>query len=576
MKTLLVAINAKYSHTSLSVRTLHAYARVTFPQSEISFAEYTINQRPDAILAKLYHAKPDMIGFSCYIWNIETVCVLAREIRKLLPECFLFFGGPEVSFSFDSYLTEGLCDCVLTGEGEASLVALLHARENASSLDSVPSAAFLQEGSIVHIPQAAPICLDTLPFPYDNLSVLKNRILYYEASRGCPFQCSYCLSSREKSVRFKSLDTVLPQLQRFLDAKVRQVKFVDRTFNCRKDFCMSIWRYLAAHDNGVTNFHFEIGADLLDSECLDFLSSVRPGLFQFEIGVQSTHPQTLSAIHRSAPKDKLFDNVRALRTHTPVHLHLDLIAGLPYENYAAFRQSFNEVYELAPHQLQLGFLKVLKGSGLEREKTTFGLVHHTLPPYEVLYTDALSYEDVLRLKGIEEMTELYYNSGRYGNTLTALLQLFPSPFDFYQALSQFYFSAGYIDTPPSLTESYHILLRLASQLPSADTHRIGWHIKYDMLRHQKIGSTPEWLPTDLYSRYKEQIFAFYRDEKNIATYLPHYQGMHALQIFRLAHLEVFPFQLETGASTPTAYLFDYAHRDVLGRASVRQVMLPEM
>ena len=395
MKILLTACNAKYIHSNLAVFNLKSYARKY--DSHIVLREYTINQLKDDILKDAYRSHPDVVCFSCYIWNITFVCELAQDLKKILPEAVFWAGGPEVSYDAEAFLERNPAfDGVMLGEGEETFLELAgHYVEKKVSLEEIRGIVFRKENGILQNNGWREIMnLSEVPFAYENLKDFENRIIYYESSRGCPFSCSYCLSSVDKRLRFRDLSLVKKELQFFLDNKVPQVKFVDRTFNCKHDHAMAIWQYIKEHDNGVTNFHFEISADLLREEELELMSTMRPGLIQLEIGVQSTNPETIKAIHRTMDFEKLAGVVNRIHGFSNIHQHLDLIAGLPYEDYDSFHKSFNDVYSLSPQQLQLGFLKVLKGSHMKDMTEEYGIVHKELEPYEVLGTKWLPYEDI--------------------------------------------------------------------------------------------------------------------------------------------------------------------------------------
>ena len=466
MKFLLAAINAKYIHSNPGVYSLRAFARTKIPGADIEIGEYTINHQMDLILQDIYRRKPDFIGFSCYIWNISYIMEIVRDIKKVLPEAEIWLGGPEVSYDAKKVLTrEPDVRGIMRGEGELTFTELVRAyrqREKTSVPDGYTGESFRgqakeetsgcaentrmpenAEGENAHsdrldlsqipgityraanceIEEHGPqrlLSLDEIPFYYDDMAGFENRIVYYESSRGCPFSCSYCLSSIDKTVRFRSLDLVLPELQFFLDHKVPQVKFVDRTFNCKREHTLGIWRYLVEHDNGITNFHFEVSADIFDEEELELIGRMRPGLIQLEIGVQSTNPDTIREIHRHMDLVKLKRAVDRVYDYRNTHQHLDLIAGLPYENYESFMRSFDDVYRMRPDQLQMGFLKVLKGSYMEEQVAAYDLKYRGIPPYEVLSTKWLPYSDVIRLKGVEDMVEVYYNSGQFPTTMKLL------------------------------------------------------------------------------------------------------------------------------------------------------------
>lgn len=445
-KILLAAINAKYIHSNLAVYCLDAYARkyseaVKDGRVSVIYREFTINQQIDEILEEIYREKPDVIGFSCYIWNISYVMTLIKELKVLLPHTDIWLGGPEVSYNREEILQEHPeITGVMCGEGERVFASLCdyYGNDTEGEFDSTP-------------PQ--PIDLSSLPFIYADeaeteqgtelvpnalFQSLKHKILYYETSRGCPFSCSYCLSSLDKAVRFRSIDKVLKEIQFFLDHQVSQVKFVDRTFNCNRSHATAIWKYIAQHDNGITNFHFEIGADLLGEEELEILKNMWPGLVQLEIGVQSTNDITIKEVSRKMDLVRLKEVVQKLRGFQNINLHLDLIAGLPYEDFESFKHSFNEIYALYSDQLQLGFLKVLKGSAIAEKSEKYGIAYRSYPPYEVLYTDWLSFDEILKLKQVEDMVEQYYNSEQFTCSLRYLLTYFDTPFAMFEKLGEYY------------------------------------------------------------------------------------------------------------------------------------------
>ena len=493
MKFLLAAVNAKYIHSNPGIYSLKAYAERTrgdlfpegagLPSVHVEIGEYTINNQMEQILEDIYRRKPDMVGFSCYIWNIVPCLELVRDLHKVLPDTDIWLGGPEVSFDApELLLREPEVLGIMKGEGEETFAALLNgyeklgmsvrksvgmsgcrdqekkAEEFWQSLSSLPAAAYRgKDGTIQDHPVRPVMDMSRIPFLYSRLEGFENRIIYYESSRGCPFSCSYCLSSVDKSVRFRDLELVKRELDYFLENRVPQVKFVDRTFNCRKSHALEIWRHIKEHDNGVTNFHFEIAADLLDEEELELIGTMRPGLIQLEIGVQSTNPRTIREIHRVMDLERLKKVVARINAGHNVHQHLDLIAGLPWEDYSSFHRSFNEVYAMEPEQLQLGFLKVLKGSFMYEQAENYGLVYRDKPPYEVLSTKWLSYDDVLKLKGIENMVEVYYNSGQFTRTLKYLEDWWKDAFVLYEQLADYYEQRGLTGLNHSRLARYEIL-----------------------------------------------------------------------------------------------------------------------
>jgi radical SAM superfamily enzyme YgiQ (UPF0313 family) len=519
MKILLTAINAKYIHSNLAVYSLKASAGEY--ASQVELAEFTINHRTEEILREIYLRKPDVLLFSCYIWNIEYVRELTAECRKVMPRVPIWLGGPEVSYDAEEELRlHPEVTGILTGEGEESFRLLVgyyvNYKDKASGQDfaAIPGAVYRSHaaeecegqetaGEICRNPSAGLTDLSSIPFPYQDLKEFEHRIIYYESSRGCPFSCSYCLSSIDKSVRFRDLELVKRELQFFLDAKVPQVKFVDRTFNCRRSHALAIWRYLLEHDNGVTNFHFEIAADLLDQEELDLMAQMRPGLIQLEIGVQSTNPETIRRINRSMDLEKVKSNVARVRAMGNIHQHLDLIAGLPFEDYCSFAESFNQIYAMKPEQLQLGFLKVLKGSQMCREAESYGIVYGEKPPYEVLFTRWLSFDEVLKLKNVEEMVEVYYNSLQFRITLDRLVPLFSSPFEFFQDLADYYEEQGHNGRNHSRLQRYEILLDfIRSRLPEEE-NRFRELLTIDLYLREHVKSRPAFAPDQ--SPYRENI-----------------------------------------------------------------------
>ncbi len=571
MRVLLIAVNAKYIHSNPAVYSLRAYAQkalFNMPDIQIEIAEYTINQNIENILADIYRHKPDIAAFSCYIWNWNTIQELLLEIPKLLSDTKLWLGGPEVSFHADNIIRKyPQLSGIMVGEGEATFTKLVqyYYTDNGSLQDI--EGLVLPEG---HTPPAKLTDIDTLPFLYENLDKFTNRIIYYESQRGCPFRCAYCLSAIDKSVRFRNIDTVKKELQYFLDNKVSQVKFIDRTFNCNVSHAMEIWKYLLENDNGITNFHFEIAADLMTEEELEVLQCMRPGLVQLEIGVQSTNEQTLHAINRHMSLEHLRQVVDKIHSFNNIHQHLDLIAGLPYEDYDSFAKSFNDVYAMKPQQLQLGFLKVLKGSPIEEKAEEYGIVYNSRPPYEVLYSKWLSYDDVLRLKGIEEMVELYYNSCQFTHTIPVLEREFASVFDMYSELSQYYSRKGYYTNTPARAYRYQVLLEFAAEYAPKKRDMYAELLTFDMYLRENMKSRPAFAPeSGQNDEEKEIIRAFYRQEAENPEYLTGYEGYKPQQLMKMTHIEYFTYPVwKTDAEMiklpqKRMVLFDYQKRDPL-------------
>lgn len=491
MRIILTAINAKYIHSNLAVYSLRAYAKQY--RGEIGIAEYTINQQTNDILMDLYKKKPDVLCFSCYIWNLTYVESIIREIRKLMPELPIWIGGPEVSYDARDVL-ERLPEVtgVMFGEGEATFLELMqYYHHEGTMLNQIAGIAYRDKENTIYVNAWRPVIdLDTVPFVYEDMDDFKNKIIYYESSRGCPFSCSYCLSSVDKCLRFRDIDLVKKELQFFIDEEVPQVKFVDRTFNCNHKHAMAIWRYLMEHDKGITNFHFEVAADLLNEEELQLIEQMRPGLVQLEIGVQSTNEVTIQEIRRTMKFSEVARIVKRISQKKNVHQHLDLIAGLPYEDLKSFKKSFDDVYRLYPEQLQLGFLKVLKGSYMKEQKTNYGLVYQSKPPYEVLYTKWLRYEDVLELKMIEEMVEVYYNSGQFVYTLRHLEKEFDSPYQMYYELGMYYERHNLHMMSHSRVKRYEILLDFIKERHMKGEELYRELLVFDLYLRERVKSRP--------------------------------------------------------------------------------------
>lgn len=598
MKFLLVAVNAKYIHSNLGVYSLKMYAnehlrakvfsaagkcgdrdKRSLEESceslpEIEIGEYTINNQMEDILKDIYRRKPDAVGFSCYIWNIGYVMELIRDLPKVLPGVEIWLGGPEVSYDAVKILeNEPSLLGIMVGEGEISFTEILkwYASRSGTDLDGLETIEGITfrglSGEIHRGNPRPPVDLSEIPFPYQNLEDFEHRIIYYESSRGCPFSCSYCLSSLDKSVRFREIHMVLRELYFFLEHRVPQVKFVDRTFNCKKSHAMAIWRFLLEHDNGVTNFHFEISADLLDEEELELMSHMRPGLIQLEIGVQTTNLRTIEAIRRKTDLRRLCEVTRRINGFRNIHQHLDLIAGLPYEDYESFKNSFNDVYALRPEQLQLGFLKVLKGSYMGEMSDEYGLLYTNAPPYEVLFTKWLSYGDIARLKAVEEMVEVYYNSGQFRYTMAALENEFPNPFRLFEALAEFYEERGLLEISHNRLARYEILDSfILSCVPEGageeKQRRYRDLFLYDLYLRENLKSRPAFAVDQ--TPYKDRIRDFFETEAWSHRYLtsPEYRGYNSRQLLKMAHLEVF--------SDGAAVLFDYKVRDPLTHNAVAQ------
>lgn len=579
MKVLLTAINAKYIHTSLAIRYLKEYSS---DYKDLYLREFTINHSPDYILNELFQEKPDVLCLSCYIWNIEMIKEIIVEFKKVSPDTLIILGGPEVSYEPEVVLTETeQVDIIIQGEGEITFNKLLNylkGNQNLEGLKDIKGLCYRLEDKILNTGYAPSMDMDTIPFPYKDFAEFENKIIYYETTRGCPFNCQYCLSSIEKGVRYRSFNLVKGELQQFLDQRVMQVKFVDRTFNCSREHAENIWSYLIEHDNGYTNFHFEISADVLRESSIELLKDARPGLFQFEIGVQSTNLQTIDYIKRKMDLKDLEEKVRKITALGNIHQHLDLIAGLPGEDYQSFGRSFNDVYAMEPEQLQLGFLKVLKGAGLFYDQDKYGLVYREKAPYEILYTKHISFKDMLKLKMIEEMVELYYNSGRFTNGVAYIITYFESPFACFEALASFWEEGGYHHLNHSKLAYYDLLMTFFNNKVQGESEPLIWLLLFDLMQYEKAKKVTEWMKDYQDETYKLAIRKFYHNEENIKRFLPAYSEMNGKQISRKAHVERFGIDImswledKTICKEPSFILFDYSFKNpVINQAKIHDI-----
>ena len=568
MKVLLTAINAKYIHSNLAVYSLKANCGVY--ESQVKLMEYSINQYAEEIFQSLYREKADVICFSCYIWNIDIIGQVAGWLSQVAPGVQIWLGGPEVSFDVADRLDSwNFVDGIMYGEGEDTFREMMACWNGEKNLEDVLGIGHRQpDGKVhVHFPRDF-VNMSQLNFVYKRPENLKNKIIYYETSRGCPFQCSYCLSSVEKKVRFRDLELVKRELQQFIDWEIPQVKFVDRTFNCRREHSMEIMRFIKAHDKGKTNFHFEITADLLTEEELDFMAGLRPGLIQLEIGVQSTNPETIKEIRRKVSFERLKEIVQRIHAGKNIHQHLDLIAGLPFEGLERFKQSFNDVYGLKPEQFQLGFLKVLKGSYMREKAADYDLIYQPEPPYEVLSTRWLSYDDILVLKGVEEMVEVYYNSRQFENSLDWLEGYFPSAFAMYETLAGYYEAKGLNGISHSRMTRYEILLDFVKEILNIEETRVFTQIlTYDLYLRENVKSRPAWAASQ--EPFKAAYVEFFKNEENREKYFSGYEGYTTKQIQRMTHIEHFTEDIRATAAEEERgggdvfIWFDYLNRDPL-------------
>ena len=608
MRFLLCGINAKYIHSNLAIFSLKAYAdRKKIPGAEIILKEYTINNYVEDILQDLYEEKADVVIFSCYIWNISFVRELAAELKKVSPAVKIWAGGPEVSYAANKFLEQNPAfDLIMQGEGEevfSELIRFVVEDKHFAGEDNVYPTNYIDmsklqklrgiavrdfsgeaalgnaesnienKTKIINTGFATLMNMDTIPFVYEDFHLFEHKILYYETSRGCPFCCSYCLSSVDKTVRFRSLPIVKKELDAFLEAKVPQVKFVDRTFNCNRQRAIDIWSYLVEHDNGITNFHFEISSDLLGEEELELFAKMRPGLIQLEIGVQSTNGETVDAIHRHMDLDKLFYYVDRVHELGNIHQHLDLIAGLPYENYERFGCSFDDLYAHEPDQLQLGFLKVLKGTMMEEEVKKYSILYRNQPPYEVLGTKWLSYDEIILLKGVEELVELYYNSDQYTLTLKYAVPFFESPFRFYEMFSAWYRGKSYHKLNHNRLEKYNILREfLREHIHENEWDTLDEIMLYDMYLRENVKGRPAWAKDT--AQYKKEWKALYREQGEKLFPEDVQAGIYdSKRAANQSHIEVFEIDIKKFEQSGQVEkkqvfcLFDYSRRNPLNRAA---------
>lgn len=568
MKILLTTLNSKFIHTCLSIRYLKSYCKEKFPG--IYIEEYTINQNTDYIAREIYKESPDIVAFSSYIWNMTETLEIAEILKTVNPNITIILGGPEVTYNGEEVLKEhDFIDYIIYGEGEETLKDLLSTMDSKGGFNSV-SGIIYRDGEKVcaNPPRELIQNLDTIPSPFDDdIESFKNKIAYFESSRGCPFNCQFCLSSSIKGVRFFSLERAKNDLKKLIDIGVDQIKFVDRTFNAEKGYAMEIMNFIREQNTKGINFHFEVTAHLVDDEMLEFLENVEEGLFQFEVGVQSTNEETLKAIDRTTDFEKLSRVVNRINSFKNIHLHLDLIAGLPYENYESFRKSFNDVYALNPHKLQLGFLKVLRGSGLWDKTDEYGFKFIDVAPYEILETDYISYGEISKLKDLEDMVEKYGNEWYFKNTIDYIIDhYFETPFDFFEGFASFWESKEYHKVSHSRRALYEKLYEFISTSLDIDNLLVANLIKYDFLLNNKTATLPSFLRNDYEDDLKTSRHDFLQDENNLKKYLPDYIDTPVKRILNNVHFEMFDYKLkdlvDKGESVDLekdkrAYLFIY-------------------
>lgn len=547
MKILLTTLNSKFIHTNLAIRYIKAYCDDI---AEISIKEFTINHREDEILEGIYESEWDIIAFSCYIWNIEETLYIAENLKKIKPNIKIIFGGPEVTYNPKEVLEKNkFIDFIIRGEGERTFKELILEIKNNNDFKNVKGIAYRNQEKIEITTERDLIQnLDEIPSPYEKFdySDYKNKIIYYESSRGCPFNCQYCLSSTIKGVRFFSIERVKKDLQKFIDAKVKQVKFIDRTFNAKKDHALALVNFLRESDNKFTNFHFEVAAHIMDDEILKALSQCRKGLIQIEIGIQSTHTQTLKEIGRGQNFDKITNVVKTLSKSKNIHQHVDLIAGLPYEGYQRFKQSFNDVFNLEAEHFQLGFLKLIRGSKLREEKLDIhGYEFRSKPPYEILSNKYISYEEILKLKKIEEMMELYWNSHHFILSTKYLVYNYykENPFSFFEDIAIYWKKNNFFEKAQGRDAQYRILFDFYKEKIKNDKSLFLEILKFDYVSLGVASFLPEPFKKIELEDFKNRSHKFLQNENNIEKHIPQFKGKPAKYIIKKVSFYVFEYDI---------------------------------
>lgn len=494
MKILLTAINSKFVHSNLAVRYLRAFTKDM--NYDCKIREFSINDRDEKILEEIIKERPNVVAFSTYIWNIEIIKRLSNLIKLVDEDIEILYGGPEVSYDSQNILKELNGEYIIEGEGEKTYREFVEYKLGEREINSIRSLYYKVDGEVISNGKRPLMNMNELIFPYEEDENLDNKIVYYEASRGCPFNCKYCLSSTTHGVRFLDIDRVKQELKYFIDKEVRLVKFVDRTFNCNHKFTMAIWEFLINQDT-KTQFHFEISADILKKSELELLKKAPKDRFQFEVGVQTTNDDVLNRINRFVNFSDIKEKVEELIQIRNIKQHLDLIAGLPGEDYNSFKNSFNDVYSISPEEIQLGFLKLLRGSSMREEAEEYGMKYSPYPPYEILKTKDISYDELIKLKKVEEMVDKYYNSQKFDNIIKYLVNKFDTPFDFYYTLGTYFDSKGYFDRNIGNSEYYRVFLDFNMEILKGDNSILKEILKFDYLRFNKKRGMPEFIQRNL-------------------------------------------------------------------------------
>ena len=546
MKVLLTTLNSKFIHTNLAIRYIKESIKDLV---DVDIREYTINNQLDYILKDIYLAKYDAIFFSTYIWNIYDIVKLCENIKKVNPNVIIGLGGPEVSYDSEEAMEKyEFVDYIIRGEGEMVMRDLMKHFHGEMDIKHVDGITYRQDGKIIQNKERMLLAdLDLIPSPYENLDITEyeNRIVYYETSRGCPFNCQYCLSSAIKGLRYFGIDRVKRDLKNLIDARVSQIKFIDRTFNANKKFAKEIMEFLMENDNGYTTYHFEVTAHLLDDDMLEFLKDCKEGLFQFEIGVQTTNQEALDAVGRRDDFEKLSYVVKTIESYQNIHQHLDLIAGLPYEGYDSFEKSFNDVFGLQIEQLQLGFLKMIKGTGMRARAEEFEYEYKDYAPYEVLSNKFISYDEILKLKDIEDILERYYNSNNFSLSVKYIIENYysESAFKFFEEFATYFDEMGYFHLAQGKNQLYSILLDFYKEKIGENYDLFMEILKYDYVSLGKISSVPNIFAKVEVDNLKPRVHEFLHDRENLEKYLPKHVDTPTKYILKYVHFEPFKYDI---------------------------------
>lgn len=515
MKILLTAINSKFVHSNLAVRYLKAFTKDM--DYDCNIREFSINDREEKILEEIIKESPNVVAFSTYIWNIEMIKRLSNLIKLVDENIEILYGGPEVSYDSQNILRELNGDYIIEGEGEKTYREFVEYKLQERSLEDIRGLYYKKDNNIFFNGKRPLMNMNEVVFPYEEDENLDNKIVYYESSRGCPFNCSYCLSSTIHGVRFLDIERVKKELSYFIKKEVKLVKFVDRTFNCNHKFTMAIWKFLINQDTKI-QFHFEISADLLKDAELELLRKAPKDRFQFEVGVQTTNDEVLNRINRFVNFSDIKEKVDELLKLRNIKQHLDLIAGLPGEDYNSFKRSFNDVYSIKPEEIQLGFLKLLRGASIREEAVAYGMKFSPYPPYEILKTKDLSYGELLKLKKVEEMVDKYYNSQKFNNIINYLVKQFDNPFDFYYELGKYFDKKGYFNRNIGNSEYYKVFLDFNMEILKGDKDILNELLRFDYLNFNKKRGIPDFIGRSIKREEEEEIKDMLRHKYSFKEY----------------------------------------------------------